>query len=129
MRVNSKCAHRVRPPLRGSTEGEPDRTRESFQKPGSDGEEGIESSTVATFAIQEDLMARRQWFCVFAFVLAVVEQPVAPRAQQQTPGARSAIAVRTATVDGVSVQYLSAGSGPAIVLLHGYAEHCACGGH
>ena len=58
-------------------------------------------------------MARRHWVCVFAFVLALVAQPVAPRAQQQTPGARAAIAVRTATADGVSVQYLSAGSGPA----------------
>src|SRR6266849_6254821 len=67
-------------------------------------------------------MARRQWVCVFAFVLALMGLPVAPRAQQQTPGARTAIAVRTATADGMSVQYLSAGSGPAIVLLHGYAE-------
>lgn len=30
--------------------------------------------------------------------------------------------MRTAIADGVSLQYLSAGSGPAIVLLHGYAE-------
>jgi pimeloyl-ACP methyl ester carboxylesterase len=67
-------------------------------------------------------MARRLWVYVFACVLALLAQPVAPRAQQQTAGARSAIAVRTATADGVSVQYLSAGSGPAIVLLHGYAE-------
>ncbi|MEO8258797.1 MAG: alpha/beta hydrolase [Acidobacteriota bacterium] len=34
----------------------------------------------------------------------------------------SPIAVRTATADGVTLQYLTAGSGPAIVLLHGYAE-------
>ena len=33
-----------------------------------------------------------------------------------------AIDVRTATVDGVRLQYLTAGTGPAIVLLHGYAE-------
>src|SRR6266566_2962944 len=66
-------------------------------------------------------MARRQWVCVFAFVLALVAHPVAPRAQQ-TPEASTAIAVRTATVDGASVQYLTAGNGPAIVLLHGYAE-------
>src|SRR5262249_2159221 len=32
------------------------------------------------------------------------------------------IAVRTATVDGLSLQYLTAGEGPALVLLHGYAE-------
>ena len=66
-------------------------------------------------------MARRHWVCVFAFVLALVGQPVAPRAQQ-TPEASTPIAVSTATADGVSVQYLTAGSGPAIVLLHGYAE-------
>ena len=74
------------------------------------------------FTIQGDLMARRQWVCIFAFVLALLAQPVAPRAQRQTPGATAAIVVRTATADGVSVQYLSAGSGPAILLLHGYAE-------
>src|SRR5437667_13613 len=76
---------------------------------------------MATFTIQEGLMVGRQWVCLFAFVLALVAQPVAPRAQQ-TAGASMAIAVRTATVDGASVQYLTAGSGPAIVLLHGYAE-------
>ncbi len=65
-------------------------------------------------------MARQQRVCGFAFVLALVAQPAAPRAQQ--PAGDRAIAVRTATADGVSVQYLSAGSGPAIVLLHGYAE-------
>ena len=65
-------------------------------------------------------MTRRQWVQVFAFALAFVAQPWRPAAQ--TPGASTAIAVRTATADGVSVQYLSAGSGPAIVLLHGYAE-------
>jgi pimeloyl-ACP methyl ester carboxylesterase len=32
------------------------------------------------------------------------------------------IAVRTATVDGLELQYLTAGQGPAIVLLHGYTE-------
>jgi pimeloyl-ACP methyl ester carboxylesterase len=32
------------------------------------------------------------------------------------------IAVRTGTVEGLTLQYLTAGAGPAIVLLHGYAE-------
>jgi pimeloyl-ACP methyl ester carboxylesterase/quercetin dioxygenase-like cupin family protein len=32
------------------------------------------------------------------------------------------IASRTATVDGVTLHYLTAGQGPAIVLLHGFAE-------
>jgi pimeloyl-ACP methyl ester carboxylesterase len=33
-----------------------------------------------------------------------------------------AIALRIATVDGLKLQYLTVGHGPAIVLLHGYAE-------
>jgi pimeloyl-ACP methyl ester carboxylesterase len=33
-----------------------------------------------------------------------------------------AIASRTTIVDGVKIHYLTAGSGPAVVLLHGYAE-------
>ena len=44
------------------------------------------------------------------------------------PAAAARIAVRTAMADGVKLQYLTAstaitgGAGPAIVLLHGYAE-------
>jgi pimeloyl-ACP methyl ester carboxylesterase len=34
----------------------------------------------------------------------------------------AAIATRTAKVDGLKLQYLTAGRGPAILLLHGYAE-------
>ena len=37
-------------------------------------------------------------------------------------GRRTMIAIRTAVVDGLKLQYLTAGHGPAIVLLHGYAE-------
>src|SRR5260370_41709488 len=33
-----------------------------------------------------------------------------------------AIALRTEDVDGVRLQYLTAGKGPAVILLHGYAE-------
>src|SRR3989442_11500466 len=87
----------------------------------SNGEDGDRIERNGNVHVQEGLMARRHWVCVFAFVLALVGQPVAPRAQQ-TPETSTAIAVRTATADGVSVQYLRAGSGPAIVLLHGYAE-------
>jgi pimeloyl-ACP methyl ester carboxylesterase len=35
---------------------------------------------------------------------------------------RLSIAVRTADADGVKLQYLTAGHGPAVLLLHGYAE-------
>jgi pimeloyl-ACP methyl ester carboxylesterase len=40
----------------------------------------------------------------------------------QAPAAPTSIAVRTAVVDGLTLQYLEAGRGPAVVLLHGYAE-------
>src|SRR5450755_2328675 len=34
----------------------------------------------------------------------------------------TSIASRTAEVDGLKLHYLAAGQGPAVVLLHGYAE-------
>jgi pimeloyl-ACP methyl ester carboxylesterase/quercetin dioxygenase-like cupin family protein len=43
-------------------------------------------------------------------------------ARQSGPAAPDPISVRSATVDGVTFQYLTAGRGPAVVLLHGYAE-------
>src|SRR5438477_6660466 len=36
--------------------------------------------------------------------------------------AQSAIASRTASVDGVKLHYLTAGHGPAVILLHGYTQ-------
>ena len=36
--------------------------------------------------------------------------------------AKQAVTVRTTKVDGLKLQYLTAGHGPAILLLHGYAE-------
>jgi len=41
-------------------------------------------------------------------------------AQNQT--ASDGIASRTAQVDGINLHYLTAGHGPAVILLHGYAE-------
>src|SRR4029077_8841359 len=38
------------------------------------------------------------------------------------PPTNRTIAVRTASAGGVKLQYLTAGRGPAVVLLHGYAE-------
>ena len=46
----------------------------------------------------------------------VAARNVAPRSNEGT------IVVRTAEAGGVKLQYLTAGRGPAVVLLHGYAE-------
>ena len=54
--------------------------------------------------------------------LALPSYTPSPRAMQRDVGAAGSIAVRTATVDGLKLQYLTAGRGPAVVLLHGYAE-------
>jgi len=42
--------------------------------------------------------------------------------QAQAQPAGKTIASRTAEVDGVKLHYLTAGSGPTLILLHGYAE-------
>ena len=55
-------------------------------------------------------------------VLALVSQTSSPGAGQRPVSDNLAVATRTAIVDGLELQYLSAGHGPAIVLLHGYAE-------
>src|SRR5438477_742822 len=41
---------------------------------------------------------------------------------EQVKAATPAIDSRTAVVDGVKLQYLTAGHGPAVVLLHGYTQ-------
>jgi pimeloyl-ACP methyl ester carboxylesterase len=51
--------------------------------------------------------------CVFAAVLL---------SNAFLAAAAETIAVKTATVDGLKLQYMTAGHGPAVVLLHGYAE-------
>src|SRR6476661_2612620 len=55
-------------------------------------------------------------------VLALVSQTSSPGAGQRPASDNLAVATRTAIVDGLKLQYLTAGRGPAIVLLHGYAE-------
>jgi len=55
-------------------------------------------------------------------VLELVSQTSSPGAGQRPASDNLAVATRTAIVDGLELQYLSAGRGPAIVLLHGYAE-------
>jgi len=47
---------------------------------------------------------------------------LSPSAMQPAAGGIEPIAVKTADVDGLKLQYLAAGHGAAILLLHGYAE-------
>jgi alpha-beta hydrolase superfamily lysophospholipase len=63
----------------------------------------------------------KRWFVAVGVVLVtVVQSPVRGAPQPQV--SLDAIVVRTVSVDGVSLQYLIAGQGPTIVLLHGYEE-------
>ena len=66
-------------------------------------------------------MFRKRLISGTIVMLAVLSQSVV-RTAQQAQGSAEAISVRTASVGGVNVQYLIAGHGPPIVLLHGYAE-------
>jgi len=63
----------------------------------------------------------KRCLCLSGIALALVWLSPAPTAQQLQSGI-PAITVRTATVDGLNLQYLVAGHGPTIVLMHGYAE-------
>ena len=62
----------------------------------------------------------RRWLAG-SVVMLLLSQPVV-RTAQQPQGSADVITVRTASVNGLNLQYLIAGRGPAIVLLHGYAE-------
>src|SRR5437660_6258103 len=55
-------------------------------------------------------------------LLALFSLPLSPSTMQPAAGGTEPIAVKTADVDGLRLQYLAAGHGPAILLLHGYAE-------
>jgi pimeloyl-ACP methyl ester carboxylesterase len=65
-------------------------------------------------------MRRTVRFCMslvafgLAFLFAVVSTSARPREE--------AIASRTAEIDGVKLHYLTAGKGPAVILLHGYTQ-------
>jgi len=48
--------------------------------------------------------------------------PFATPGMAQTAPATPAVASRTANVEGVKLHYLTAGSGPALILLHGYTQ-------
>ena len=59
--------------------------------------------------------------CMPAVLIVLASTPRASFGQVPT-GPGEAIASRTATVDGLRLHYLTAGHGPVIVLLHGFAE-------
>jgi pimeloyl-ACP methyl ester carboxylesterase/quercetin dioxygenase-like cupin family protein len=58
--------------------------------------------------------------CAVLVALALLQAPAYGR--QDGTATPETISIRTARVDDVTFQYLTAGHGPAIVLLHGYAE-------
>jgi len=66
-------------------------------------------------------MLRRWGTTVLVFGLLSLGHTPRAMMQGSTP-ATEPIAVRVADVEGLKLQYLIAGHGPAIVLLHGYAE-------
>ena len=67
------------------------------------------------------MVNRRILGCV-AFLLFGLVHTAQVSVAQQPSGASLPIASRIATVDGLQLHYLMAGHGPAVVLLHGYAE-------
>ena len=56
---------------------------------------------------------------IIGLAAALTSLIVVPAVGAEQP---AGVAVRTAVVDGLTLQYLEAGRGPAVVLLHGYAE-------
>ena len=64
-------------------------------------------------------MTRWLLLVIFAVTLTLSQQSAAVG---QAPQPEATIATRVATVDGLKISYLTAGRGPAVVLLHGYAE-------
>src|SRR5437867_1936667 len=73
------------------------------------------SNNVRTMLKERNLMVNRQHLCGCVLILAFGAAPGAV-------GETGPIADRTAVADGLKLRYLTAGHGPAIVLLHGYAE-------
>jgi pimeloyl-ACP methyl ester carboxylesterase len=56
--------------------------------------------------------------CVFGLTLLSILFPAATNAQ----ASYKTIVARTAEIDGVKLRYMTAGRGPVVILLHGYAE-------
>jgi pimeloyl-ACP methyl ester carboxylesterase len=63
-----------------------------------------------------ETMKLRSYFSAVLWAILFLVQPYFAQ------GAENAIASRTATVHGLKLHYLTAGHGPAVLLLHGYTE-------
>src|SRR5262245_12340722 len=71
--------------------------------------------------VREGMMIGRWFGLSIVFRLVVLSQNPSS-ALQEAAGGSGPITVRFATADGVKLHYLTAGHGPSVVLLHGYAE-------
>ena len=67
------------------------------------------------------MVSWRSLGCVAFLTIGLAQTPRVSLAQPPNGGSEP-IASRMATVDGLTLHYLIAGHGPAVVLLHGYAE-------
>src|SRR5258706_4847675 len=76
----------------------------------------VESRTMKNASAGNGVFGRWTSGCIAALTSLILVR--AARAEPPTTG----VAVRTAVVDGLTLQYLEAGRGTAVVLLHGYAE-------
>src|SRR5882724_3080297 len=63
-----------------------------------------------------------KWRTYLGAVLSAAILFVSSSGFAQTPSGASVISSRTGEVQGTKLHYLTAGSGPALILLHGYAE-------
>src|SRR6267378_3551137 len=68
-----------------------------------------------------DMLVRHRLACA-ALVLGPMLQTLTPIPLQGAVQGAPVISAHKTVVDGLTLQYLGAGQGPAIVLLHGYAE-------
>lgn len=66
---------------------------------------------------------KRRWNILRSFaVLGLLFPCSALLANASTDGAGATIASRTADIDGTKLHYLTAGHGPAVILIHGYTQ-------
>jgi pimeloyl-ACP methyl ester carboxylesterase len=63
-----------------------------------------------------------RWLSRLVFALAAILIVLPQKGIAQTEAASATIVARDARVDGVKLHYLTAGHGPALILLHGYTQ-------